>query len=80
MIFAVGQTEQTVLVVIRDDQMYENAEQFEGRLSLTVGSSGVAIGDDIATATITDDDSKLMQSFINIDGMYNMSLFFILQL
>ena len=58
-IFTAGTTEQFVEVMLVDDNIVEGDELFEGLLSLPVGSTGVVLGVDQATATIQDDDGKL---------------------
>ena len=45
---------QIVQVMVNNDGIAEAVEVFLGRLSLPSGSSGVAISDGDATATITD--------------------------
>ena len=45
---------QVVQVMVNSDSIAEAIEVFLGRLSLADGSSGVAISDGDATATITD--------------------------
>jgi len=47
---------QTVSVPLIDDDSAENNENFIGQL--TLDSSGVELGADLATATIIDNDSK----------------------
>lgn len=47
-----------VQVFIRNDQVYENDEMFQARLTLPQGSTGVQLGIDTAMATIIDDDGK----------------------
>ena len=44
---------ETVQVMVNNDSIAEAVEMFLGRLSLPVGSSGVAISKGDATATIT---------------------------
>ena len=46
------------MVPIIDDSNGEGVEQFTARLSVPAGQSGVALGEDIATVEITDDDRK----------------------
>lgn len=54
-----AETQQEVRVVIRDDNILEDSEEFTGLLSLPSGSAGVVLGTaTTATATILDDDSK----------------------
>ena len=45
---------QVVQVMVNNDGIAEAVEAFFGNLSLPVSSSGVAISDGLATATITD--------------------------
>ena len=59
-IFTAGTTEQFVEVMLVDDNILEGDEDFEGLLSLPVGSTGVVLGMDQATATIQDDDGKFI--------------------
>ena len=57
-IFSAGDTEQSVEVMLADDTVVEETEEFQATLSLPVGSSGVVLGSaTVATATIEDDDS-----------------------
>ena len=49
---------QTVQVMVNTDNIAEADEMFFGRLSLTFGSSGVAISGGNATATISDSGGK----------------------
>ena len=55
--FAPNENSQTVSVVLNDDQLVEDDEDFRGVLALPAGSSGVALGLDVATANILDDDT-----------------------
>ncbi len=55
--FAPSETVQGVNVVIIDDQIFEDDEQFRGVLSLDPSSVRVGLGaNDVASATIADDD------------------------
>ena len=57
--FRPSELSQQVQVMIIDDNILENPEEFMGLLSLPVDSEGVALGSaNMATATILDDDSK----------------------
>ena len=49
---------QTIQVMVNTDNIAEADEMFFGRLSLTFGSSGVAISGGDATATISDSGGK----------------------
>ena len=53
--FAAGETDETVSVTILDDDVAEITEMF--RLKLSNPSGNARVGDDIAVATILDDDS-----------------------
>ncbi len=56
--FEPGQSTQTVSVPLFNDDVYELSEEFNGRLSLEAGSSGIMINQDSAVATIADDDGE----------------------
>ena len=58
MTFAPSEDSRIVMVPIIDDSNGEGVEQFTARLSVPAGQSGVALGEDIATVEITDDDRK----------------------
>jgi predicted exporter len=56
-VFAVGETEQFVVVAIQEDSVLEGSEAFQAELSLPAGSTGVLLGQQsLATATIQDND------------------------
>ena len=60
-VFAPGEQEQTVEVTTIGDTRYERDEEFFALLSLPTNSQGVVLGSqDTATATIVDDDRKLL--------------------
>lgn len=56
--FSPTETEQFVDVVIMDDRLLEDSEDFFGVLSLQPGSIGVSLGVDRTTVTIQDNDGK----------------------
>ena len=57
--FQPSETQRQVQVVIEDDDILENTEDFTGLLSLPASSDGVALGSaTTATATIIDNDGK----------------------
>ena len=65
-VFAPGEQEQTVEVTTIGDTRYETDEEFFALLSLPTNSQGVVLGSqDTATATIVDDDRKLLQTLSN---------------
>ena len=57
-LFATNTMVQTVAVVLVNDDVLEDDETFQGRLTAFPGDDTVMIGVDTATATIIDDDSK----------------------
>ncbi len=63
--FQPSETQREIQVPIEDDDVLENTENFTGLLSLPTGSEGVALGSaTTATATILDDDGKVLYNFI----------------
>ena len=58
--FAPNEQTRTVTVPIANDSIYEGSESFSTEISLPIGSTGVNIGDAVATATIQDDDGWLV--------------------
>ena len=56
--FAPSDLTQTVQVPVLNDELLERDETFTGSLSLVAGSMGVELQDDVATATITDEDGR----------------------
>ena len=58
MTFAPSEDSRTVMVPIIDDSIGEGMEQLVARLSVPAGHSGVALGEDMASVEITDDDRK----------------------
>ena len=58
--FAPNEQTRTVTVPIVNDQIDEGSESFSAEISLPSGSTGVNIGDAVATATIQDDDGWLV--------------------
>jgi len=62
--FAPSETEQTVDVIVVNDDTLESTETFTAVLTAIPGSMVMIGAADTATATITDDDSKL--SFISV--------------
>ena len=58
-LFAVGESEQFVEVMIANDNVYEGTEQFQATLTLQPGSTGVVLGQQSqADAIIQDDDGR----------------------
>ena len=56
--FTSTQTQRFVDVAITNDFLLESSENFQGVLSLPSGSAGVSLGENVATATIQDNDRK----------------------
>ena len=54
--FAPNERTKTVTVPNVNDQINEGSKSFSAEISLPSGSTGVNIGDAVATATIQDDD------------------------
>lgn len=58
--FSAGDNEEFVEVMIINDAIYEEEEQFQGILELQSGTTGVVLGlQTVATATIQDDDGRV---------------------
>ncbi len=57
------------VTIINDEVLEGDEESFSGQLSLPSGSTGVVIGQGVSTATIEDEDGKIVLYIVNISNI-----------